>query len=489
VFTWDKSRFPDPAGLLGDLRNSGFETVAILDPGVKVDQQYATFRDGTAHDVFLRDASGKPVRREVWPGTCQFPDFTDPGSRRWWSGQVARFAAVGFAGLWNDMNEPSTFDDPSRSLPDTVHHDWEGEGISHVRGGHAVYGMQMARATREGLAAARPEQRPFVLTRAGYAGVQRYAATWTGDSRSSWEHLRMTIPQLCNLAISGISFSGSDAGGFRGEPGAELYLRWMQLASMTPFFRTHSARTSSERNPWSYGEPTTARIRSVIERRYRLLPYLYTQMHRAAAVGTPVMRPMFFEQPNEKDYSRIDDQFMLGDSLLVAPILEPGGRARIVRLPPRTWYEFDTGRPRAGSRSVVVEAGWDLPIFVRAGAVVPLWPVRQSTATPVGSLILDIYAGSAGSALYEDAGDGFGYRTGDFLLSTFTTVLGRSGLEVSWRTEGKYVRPSQQVEVRVLGLGTVPREVLRDGSPVEFRVESGAVVLEGGAFQKLTVST
>ena len=327
VFTWNRTRFPDLRTLVGDLADQGFETVAILNPGVKVDGHYRAFRDGTSRDVFLRDASGQPIQSVAWAGTCQFPDFTSPTVRRWWSEEVARFVTSGFGGLWNDMNEPSTFDSRAKTLPDTVRHDWEGEGTTHVGGGHAVYGMQMARATRDGLVMAHPQKRPFVMTRAGYAGVQRYATTWNGDSRSSWAHLRMTIPQLCNLGISGIPFSGSDAGGFRGEPSAELYLRWMQLASMTPFFRTHSSRSSMERNPWSYGEPTTGRIRAVIERRYRLLAYLYTQVYRAATAGTPIVRPMFFEQPDDPRYQHVDDQFMLGESLLVAPILSEGARA------------------------------------------------------------------------------------------------------------------------------------------------------------------
>lgn len=489
VFTWDDDRFPDLPGLIKDLFSQGFQSVAILDPGVKVDPNYVAFRDGVTQDVFLRDASGTPVEREVWPGVCRFPDFTAPRARAWWSSQVAQFARAGFAGLWNDMNEPATFDDKSRTLPDDVRHDWEGQGNTHVGGGHAVYGMQMARATREGLAAARPERRPFVMSRAGYAGLQRYATTWNGDSRASWGHLQMTVPQLCNVGISGIPFSGSDAGGFRGDPDGELYLRWMQLASMTPFFRTHSARTAVERNPWTYGEPTTSRLRAVVHRRYALLPYLYTQVQRAATTGTPIVRPMFFEQPNDPAFQRIDDQFMLGDALLVAPILEPGARRRTVHLPPGTWYAYGSGATQPGGRSFVAEAGWDLPLLVRAGAVVPRWPVRPSVATPVEQLILDVYAGSGTSSLYEDAGDGFGYRRGEFLSSTFTTSTSNTGLEVTWRTAGRYQPPTPDVEVRIYGLADPPLQVTVDGNPVDVRFEQKTVVLAPGRFTSLTVAS
>ncbi|HET9647600.1 MAG TPA: TIM-barrel domain-containing protein [Microlunatus sp.] len=487
VFTWNRTRFPDLPALIADLTDQGFNTVAILNPGVMVDDRYSVFQAGTSRDVFLRDTSGRPIQGVTWAGTSQFPDFTDPAVRRWWSERVAEFVGSGFTGLWNDMNEPSIFDSPTKTLPDSVHHDWDGEGNTHVGGGHAVYGMQMARATREGLVTAHPERRPFVMTRAGYAGVQRYATTWNGDSRSSWEHLRMTVPQLCNLGISGIPFSGSDAGGFRGEPGAELYLRWMQLASMTPFFRTHSSRTSKERDPWSYGEPTTGRIRRVIERRYRLLPYLYTQLHRAATAGTPVVRPMFFEEPDDPAYQHIDDQFMLGDSLLIAPILKEGARARTVLLPRGGWYRFQTGAREPGGRTMTVEAGWDLPIFVREGAVVPLWPVRQSTSEPANRITLEVYAGSGTTYLYEDAGDGYEYKRGEFLLSTFSALTDGLGLDLSWRTEGVYVRPESDVEVRVHGLRNVPKDARCDDVPLSIRIEQDAVVLDTRQFRRLTV--
>lgn len=486
AFSWDRRRFPDPAGLLKDLDSRGFKAVGILNPGVKSDPTYEVFRSGTQRDVFLRGSSGDPVEGTVWAGKSNFPDFTKPTVRAWWSKQVAEFAKVGFAGFWNDMNEPATFDGAGKTLPDDVVHNWEGEGKSHVGGGHAVYGMQMARSTRQGLVSARPQKRPFILTRAGYAGVSRYATTWNGDSQATWEHLRLTIPQVCNLGISGIAMSGSDIGGFRGEPGAQLFLRWMQLGSMLPFFRTHSARTAQERNPWSYGEPTTGMIRAAIERRYELMPYFYTQAERAAAAGTPMVRPMFFAQPDDPSLREIDDQFMVGDDLLVAPILAEGATLRTVRLPRGAWYHYGTGVSQAGDQNLSVDAGWGLPLFVRAGAVIPTWPVRQSVSEPLEGLILDVYAGSGRSTLYEDAGDGYGYREGDFRSSTLTSRLGGDQLEVTWSEEGSFVRPYTKVDVRIRGLAKPPSRVECDGAGVSVHVDpTGGVALTVIPFQRL----
>lgn len=487
IFTWDRVKFPDPKGLVADLLDDGFHTVAIVNPGIKVDEDYAAYREAKARGAFLKTASGGPLIRTVWAGSSEFPDFTSPDARSWWAGRLAEFAAVGIVGIWNDMNEPSTFD-KAKTLPDDTPHDWDGEGSTHVAGGHAVYGMQMARSTKEGLAAAHPDRRPYVISRAGYAGLQRHATSWNGDSRATWGHLRMTIPQLLNLGMSGIAFSGSDAGGFRGDPGAELYVRWMQLASMTPFFRTHSARTAIERNPWSFGPTATDRIRAIIERRYRLLPYFYTAVQQACADGTPIMRPLFFEDPTNTTLAGIDDEFLLGDHLLVAPILERGSRSRTVSLPPGDWYRFERPTLIRGGAEVSDTAGWGLPLYARAGAVIPTWPVLQSTTHEPKRLILTVYAGTATSHLYEDAGDGFGYADGKFRHSTFTTGVDAGRLSVAWASEGDYRSPLQSVEVRVCGLDAQPSSVTVDGQTAEASWADGVLTLTTGRFSELVVA-
>lgn len=483
VFTWNKKSFPDPKGLLAELKADGFNAVAILDPGIKADAGYAVYREGASKKLFLTAPSGGRLRREVWAGLSEFPDFTNPDTRAWWADQVKTFARAGFVGLWNDMNEPSIFTDP-RTLPDDTPHDWDGQGNTHVAGGHAVYGMEMARSSRDGLAALRSDRRPFVISRAGYAGLQRYATTWNGDSLATWEHLRITIPQLLNLGMSGIPFSGSDAGGFRGDPDSELYLRWMQLASMTPFFRTHSARTARERNPWTYGRSTTDAIRRVVELRYRLLPYFYTLVHRASTEGVPIARPMFFERPDSADYPQIDDQFMLGDSLLVAPILERDARSRDVVLPPGDWYRYGESGVVSGDRTVTDSAGLGLPLYVRAGAVIPTWPVRQSTSEKVDTLTLRIYAGSAQGRLYEDAGDGYGYRDGEYRLTTYSTTKDGTRLIVTASTEGDYTPPYATM-VQVYGLADSPAQVRVDGKVVPGSWRGGVLSVTTGTFRTL----
>ncbi|MFV0453341.1 MAG: TIM-barrel domain-containing protein, partial [Propioniciclava sp.] len=486
VFSWDRERFPDPAALLADLRSSGLHSVAILDPGVKVDPADPTYADASARGLFCRTQAGGRLVRRVWAGRSEFPDFTDPQARSWWADRSAAFAATGVDGLWVDMNEPSTFD-LRHTLPDATPHQWEGRGNTHAGGGHGVYGMQMARATRDGLAALRPQRRPFVFSRAGYAGLQRYASSWNGDSRATWSHLRMTIPQLLNLGLSGIAFTGSDVGGFQGNPGAEQYLRWMQLACLTPFFRSHSTRSARNRTAWSFGEPTTGRVREAIERRYRLLPYLYTAFQAAAAEGMPILRPMFFDDPADADLVRVEDQFLLGDHLVVAPILHQGARGRQVRLPSGDWYRWESGTRTSGGRTLWEAAGLGLPTYVRAGAVVPTWPVARHTGIPVETLILDVYRGTATSWLYEDSGDGYGYRDGHARRSRFNTRHHEGSFTMHWSRTGPFVPDYRKVRVRIFGLAKAAVPVTIDGTPHVGQVAEGVLTLDAGIFTTLHV--
>lgn len=486
VFTWDRQRFPEPERLLAELRDQGFRSVGILDPGVKVDRADSTYREATDEGFFLTTASGGRLVRRVWAGRCEFPDFTDPACRTWWARQAATLAEAGFSGLWVDMNEPSTFD-LVHTLPDATPHHWEGQGNTHVGGGHAVYGMQMARATRDGLVGLRPDRRPFVFSRAGYAGLQRFASSWNGDSRTTWAHLRMTIPQLLNLGLSGIAFSGSDAGGFQGRHSPELYLRWMQLAALTPFFRSHSTRRSPERHPWSHGADVTDRVRAVVNLRYRLLPYLYTAFEQASREGTPIMRPMFFEDPAATRLPHAEDQFMVGEHLLAAPIVKRWARRRRVALPAGGWYALDNNELLRGGRTITARVGLGVPVYVRAGAVIPTWPVVQHTGEPVDTLILDVYAGSATSHLYEDEGDGYRYRDGACRTSTFTTTWTDRALRVTWSRDGDFLPAYSQVVVRLLGLSARRKRVTVDGQPVTGERMAGVLTVSSGTFTTLEV--
>jgi len=400
VFTWDGERFPDPRGLLEELRAQGFRTVAILDPGVATAKGYAVFEEGARGDHFVRTGRGSsleeaaPVRGRVWPGVCAFPDFTRPETRDWWAGRVAAFLAdAPLDGLWNDMNEPALFRTPRGTLPDDARHaGWDASGPGDHARFHNLYGELMARATREGLLRARPEARPFVLTRAACATTARVAAAWTGDNQSRWEDLAWSIPMTVGLGLSGQPFAGPDAGGFAGDPSAELYARWYELAAFLPFFRGHAEKSSCRKEPWAFGPETEGFVRAAIERRMRLLPYLYTTFREAHETGHPVVRPVFCADPADPELRDVDDAFLLGGDLLVAPVVEAGVVRRDVLLPGAGgWYAFPGGARRRTERIAHADAPLGVvPLFARAGAIVPSRRASRrpsrctSSSTPMG---------------------------------------------------------------------------------------------------------
>ncbi len=479
-FTWNRARFPLLPGLLSDLEQEGFKAVAILDPGIKIDANYAVYQSGLRDAAFLKYPDGKLVSAPVWPGNCHFPDFTSAPARAWWSEQILGLTQAGFAGLWNDMNEPTaiTFQ-RGTTLPDYVVHDWDGAGQTHGGGGHNVYGMLMARATREGLQKHRPEKRPFVMTRAAYAGAQRYTSTWTGDNAATWEHLRLSISMVLNAGLSGMAFTGPDVGGFAGDPDGELFTRWMQLGSMLPYFRVHSMAGTAPHEPWSYGEPYESIVRKYLELRYRLMPYIYSTFAQCAQEGTPIVRPLFMSDPTDPELRGRDDAFMLGDVILVAPVLEPGATERELYLPRGVWYEYDTGKLIDGSRSVTIAAPLErMPIYVRAGKVLPLWPVMQYVGEkPLAEPCLRAYAGSGETTLYEDAGEGLAYQQGDYRWSYFSCKFLPSGqFAVEWRRAGQYQPPYRQLRMEIVGISGEPERVFMDGQSAPIWYYEGGVV-------------
>ena len=447
VFTVHPQRFPDLPALAEEMQEQGIRLVTILDPGVKDDPQYTVARSGLAEGVFCRQPDGRPHRALVWPGWCYFPDFTAPKTRAWWGSFYPRLLDQGISGFWHDMNEPAAFaawGEPT--LPRSLHHDFEGRGGTH-REAHNLYALLMNRAGFEAQRLYRPERRPWQLTRSGWAGVQRYAWHWTGDVESSWPALRRTVAILLNLSLSGIFYSGSDIGGFSGHPSPELYLRWFQMAAFTPFFRLHSATGLPLREPWRFDPRTREAVREVIRLRYRLLPYWYTLAWQAAEEGLPLLRPLFWDWPENPDLWEVEDAFLVGDSLLVAPILEKGGRARSLLLPPGGWYDFweDTVYPLPGPEEIAAPLE-RIPLFVRAGSLLPM---RAAD----GSLELHLYAPLPGDEtphtfrLYTDAGDGYGPSRVD----TFTLQRRGDRLHVTREGSGEY--PEEEVVFRVHGEG------------------------------------
>ena len=448
-FTWNSERFPNPKKMISDLRDQGFHLVTIVDAHPKVEKGYAPYDQGVAGSYFVKNPDGSIYEAPVWPshadknpGPSVFPDFSKPAAREWWGSLYKDFLDIGVAGIWNDMNEPAVFDTPTGTMPLDEVFDNEGEPTTH-RQIHNVYGQLMSRATFEGLSRLRPDERPFVLTRASFAGGQRYAAVWPGDNTSEWSSLRQSIPTLLGLGLSGFSFVGSDIGGFVGAPSGELYTRWMQVGVFYPFMRSHSNLDSPDKEPWVFGHQNEIINKHAIELRYELLPYIYNAMQQASQTGVPAMRPLFLDFPGDENVARMNDEFLFGDDLLVAPVLYQGVTNREVYLPKGDWFDFWTGRKFAGGRPIQQSVTIDsIPIFVRGGGMIFRQPVVQFTGEMPGKPlhVLIAPAKESESSLYEDNGESLDYRKGNFmkrrihqLRSDRETIVDVSAPEGSFR--------------------------------------------------------
>lgn len=487
-FTVNPQTFPDFPGLIHELAAEHLHTVVITDLHIAdlPNQGYAPYDSGKAGDNFVK-WHGQDYVGPVWPGPSVFPDFTRQQTRVWWGSLYKEFVDDGVAGFWNDMNEPAVFVYPSKTMPDDVVHRIDEPGFIKRTAWHTeihnVYGMENSRATDEGLLTLRPNTRPFVLTRATYAGGQRYAATWTGDNSSTWNHLRQTTPQLLNLGLSGFSLSGADVGGFAGSPPADLLTKWLMLAAFQPIDRDHSAKGTRRHEPWVDGPAQEDIRRRYIDERYRLMPYLYTTAEETSRDGVPIIRPLFLEFPHAtSDGHPLDldagGEFMFGPDILVAASPSPEEVAPYeVHLPPGLWYDYWTGarldrRAPIAARDleirdtqssalqpIMVQPKLDqLPVYVRAGAIVPMEPLVQSTEErPDGPLTLRVYPPAPGDAcggdLYQDDGKSFDFRHGDYLRLHVTCSVGQDGsLTVSIpEREGSFRPWWTQLRVEVVG--------------------------------------
>ncbi|MEV7615859.1 glycoside hydrolase family 31 protein [Streptomyces sp. NPDC089799] len=378
VFTVDRESFPDLPGLARELAADGIRLVSIVDPAVKAESGvpgsvYEAGREVGPAGAFVRDPAGEEVRGEVWPGECVYPDFTDPRVREWWGGLYEERLKNGFSGFWHDMNEPVSFAPfGDATLPRSARHVLDGAGGDH-RAAHNVYALGMAQAGWEGLVRLRPEERPFLFSRSGWAGMQRYGGTWSGDVESSWDGLRASLALVLGLGLCGVPYSGPDVGGFGGSPSPELFARWFQLGAWLPLFRTHAAIWAGRREPWEFGPEVLEAARGALAERERLRPYFVTLAHLARRTGAPYVRPVWWGAPEERALRDCEDAFLLGDALLVAPVLEPGADRRAVRLPRGRWYDTATGAAYEGPGQVLLDAPLGrVPVLARAGAVVPV---------------------------------------------------------------------------------------------------------------------
>ena len=414
VFTWDNKKFENPKEFLQQLKEMGFKVVTIIDPGVKVDKGYRIYDEGLKEGYFATDKDGIVYKNSVWPGDSVFPDFMNSNTREWWAGNQKIMMDLGVSGIWNDMNEPASFNGP---LPDDVVFNNDGTLVTHKEI-HNVYGHMMDKATYEGIKRA-TNKRPFVVTRACYAGTQKYATVWTGDNQSTWEHLRMSLPMLMNLGLSGMAFCGTDVGGFGHDCTPELLSRWVQVGAFTPLFRNHSTIGSREQEPWAFDKTTEDINRKYIKLRYKLIPYLYDMMYKCEETGEPIIRPLLFNYQNDRKTYEINDEFNFGDNILVSPVVEQGSRHKLVYLPEGdNWIDYWTGEEYKGGQYIIKEAPLDIcPIFVKSLSIIPVGKEQSYIGENNDDILtLNIYLGKEnGESTYThilDDGESFDYKNG-----------------------------------------------------------------------------
>jgi alpha-glucosidase len=455
-FTWNKEYFPDPKRMVAELAEDGFKTVVIIDPGIKIDKEYSVYKEALEKDYFCKRADGPYMKGKVWPGECNFPDYTNPEVREWWAGLFKELISdIGVKGVWNDMNEPAVMEVPNKTFPMDVRHDYDGNPCSH-RKAHNIYGTQMARATYHGVKRFAYPKRPFIITRSAYAGAQRYSSSWTGDNVATWEHLWIANIQVQRMSISGMGFTGSDIGGFAEQPSGELYTRWVQLAVFHPFCRTHSSGDHGDQEPWAFDEEVIDITRKFVNLRYQFLPYLYTMFWQYIEEGIPMLKPLvYYDQADTQTHYR-NDEFIFGNQILVCPILEPNAIGRRMYIPSGQWYNYWTNNLVTGGKEIWVDTKYDeIPVFVKAGSVIPKYPVQQYVGElEFDELTLDLYykEGKEKSVVYEDAQDGYDYKKGRYSFLTFQLTGKDTELNIQLHKEGKYDTSYSKYKINLIGL-------------------------------------
>src|SRR6218665_739935 len=471
-FTWNKEYFPDPKKMVAELAEDGFKTVVIIDPGIKIDKDYWVYQEALEKDYFCKRADGPYMKGKVWPGECNFPDYTNPAVREWWAGLFKELVSeIGVKGVWNDMNEPAVMEVPNKTFPMDVRHFYDGNPCSH-RKAHNIYGTQMARATYHGVKRFAYPKRPFVITRSAYSGAQRYTSSWTGDNVATWEHLWIANIQMQRMSISGMGFTGSDIGGFAEQPSGELYARWIQLGVFHPFCRTHSSGDHGNQEPWAFDEEVINITRKFVSLRYQLLPYLYTMFWQYIEEGVPMLKPLvYYDQDDTQTHYR-NDEFIFGNQILVCPILEPNAVGRRMYIPRGEWYNYWTNELFIGGREIWIDTKFDeIPVFIKAGAIIPKYPVQQYVGElEFDELTLDVYYknGKEKSQVYEDAQDGYDYKKGRYSFLSLRTIGKEKELIIQLHKEGKYDTPYSKYKINLIGLPFKVTEIEIDNEKIEF---------------------
>ena len=418
VFTWNRTRFPDPSALFDAFHRAGMRVLANVKPCLLTD--HPSYEEVSREGGFVQKAEGKTEGEGselsmFWGGEGSYLDFTNPGTFQWWKRKVREsLLSRGIDGTWNDNNEYEIWNDGARC---------DGFGKSFRIGvGRPIQTLLMVRASWEAQKEQDPEKRPFLISRSASPGVQRYAQTWSGDNSTSWESLRYNIPMGLGLSLSGFFNLGHDVGGFYGEePDPELFLRWVQNGIFHPRFSIHSWRLDGTSNePWMHPEVLPL-VREAIRLRYRLIPYLYTLFFEAVRKGEPIIRPLVYHFPHDPRCFRESFDFFFGPYILVASVLEPGIRERRIYLPTGTgWYEVDTGVYHEGGKEIVLEAPLErIPLLAPEGALIPLAEVPQpGTEWKDHKRSVWVFPPRAGETsrfiLIEDDGETLAYQRGGF---------------------------------------------------------------------------
>jgi alpha-glucosidase len=415
VFTFDGEKFPNPKALIAGLKAKGFKVVVILDPGIKTESSYAPYREGLEQGLFVNYPDGQTYEAQVWPGWCAFPDFTKEATRSWWEEKMAFYTEAGVDGFWTDMNEPASW---GQCTPNLLEFDFEGEKASHRKARNA-YGMQMARSTQAGASKQAPEKRPFVLTRSGFAGIQRFAAAWTGDNVASEEHMLAGIRLVNSLGMSGVAFAGYDVGGFAGEASKNLFARWMSIAAFSPLYRAHSMINTKDAEPWAFGEEVEEISRNYLKLRYELLPTLYSAYYQSTHTGLPLTASLAIHYPQDEQIyqSAFQNEYLFCEAFLVAPV-ESFREITKVYLPQGEWYYLYSDQKHQGNQVIYQDCPLNyLPVYVQAGKLFAQQSQIQHTGEQHdGILSIHLYKGKTGSTYvhYEDAGEGLNYLEGDY---------------------------------------------------------------------------
>ena len=468
IFTWHPERFSKPAEMLGKLKEMNIHTTVIIDPGIKVEKGYKAYEEGVKQNYFIKYPDGQDYTAQVWPGWCHFPDFTKPLVRKWWGDNFGPMVNNGVEGFWTDMNEIASWG--GGYTPSLVKLDWDGRFASY-RQAKNVYGMQMSRSTYEGTRSLMNGKRPLTLTRASYAGAQRYTAIWTGDNFASDAHMMLGCRLVNSLGISGMAFAGVDVGGFMGTTTPKLFARWLTVGSFTPFFRVHKASDENSSEPWTYGESVENISRNYISLRYRLLPYLYSAFAEAHRTGMPVNRAMIIDNTSDEKcwYYAYQQQFMFGPSIMVAPI-ESTKEITKVYLPKGQWFDFFNGKQYQGEQEIMIECPLDkLPVFAKAGSIIPMQTIIQSTSEkPSDTLFVHVYFGNEASvySYYEDDGSTYSYEKGTFLESEMSFQPDLKNIDIEALTSNSYTSKFKTITVILHGFETVANQLKVNGKSI-----------------------